>query len=169
MIETAFLVYSYPLRKFDKEIFVILPEMSKKDTRLNLDRDRELYDIYTFGLENFRFSSLREAADWARNQPASRFFISSKSLVKYFSALASHTPMPAMYPENRRKVQFLYRRYLEWIKDNPEMASLPRYSICELLVDSPAPCFFMGIDSAVKVILRERNRSRMRLIEYAQR
>ncbi len=143
--------------------------MSKKDTRLNQDRDRELYEIYTCGLENHKFSSLREAADWARNQPASRFFISSKSLVKYFSDIENHIPMPVMYPENRRKVIYLYRRYREWISERSELDSLPRYAVCEILVDSPAPCFFIGIDSAVKVILRQRNLSRRRLIEYAQR
>lgn len=109
------------------------------------------------------FRNLQEAADWVRFQPAPKFYISSKSLVNYIGAIANGAHLPNMYSQNRKKVRALYTMYNEFILRD-EAKGLSRARICEILVDSPAPQFFIGHDSAVKVILNERKKAQSRIV-----
>ena len=131
--------------------------MSKKDIELKQERDRELYLTYLRGLREQHFDFTHEAADWARNQPASRFYISSRALVNYIGAMAHGSQPPAMFSQNRKKMKLLYDMYLEYMATTPDN-KLSRERICEMMVNQPAPMFYIGHDSAMKIILRERQR-----------
>ena len=64
-----------------------------RDTELRKARDRELYNVYIKGLRERHFETMREAVEWARMHPASRYYLSSKALVNYISII-----------ENKRKI-----------------------------------------------------------------
>lgn len=136
----------------------------KRDTELRQERDRELYSIYVKGLNEQNFENTHEAADWARSQPASKFFISSKSLVNYIGQRLANAPLTNMFEENRRRMEYLYGLYLDFIANNPN-TTLSRERICEILVESPAPMFFIGHESAIKIILRERASAKKQFID----
>lgn len=131
--------------------------MGNKDTEMRQERDHELYLTYLRGLREQHFDYTYEAADWARNQPAPRFYVSSKALVNYIGAIAHGSQLPTMFSQNRKKMKLLYEMYLEFQALNPGN-KLSRERICEMLVDEPAPMFYIGHESAMKIILRERQR-----------
>lgn len=128
-----------------------------KDTELRQEKDRELYSLYLKGLREQHFSNMHEAADWVRSQPASKFYISSKALVNYIGAMKHGSVPPKMFSWNEKKIKILYQMYLDFIEKNPG-CNLSRERICEILVEEPAPMFFICHDSCMKAILRERTR-----------
>lgn len=128
-----------------------------KDTELRQEKDRELYKIYLRGLREQNFSNMHEAVDWVRSQPASKFYISPKALVNYIGAIRNGSVPPKMFYWKSQKMHILYQMYLEFMENNPA-CRLSRERICELLVDEPAPMFFICHDSCMKAIQRERNR-----------
>ena len=134
-----------------------------KDTELRQEKDRELYSVYLRGLREQHFTNMHEAVDWVRSQPASKFYISSKALVNYIGAMKNGKVPPKMLSFNERKMKILYQMYLEFMENNPG-CKLSREKICEILVDEPAPLFFICHDSCMKAIVRERTR-RMKLME----
>lgn len=128
-----------------------------KDTELRKEKDREIYSLYLKGLREQHFSNMHEAADWVRSQPASKFYISSKALVNYIGAMKHGSIPPKMFSSNEKKIKILYQMYLDFVASNPD-CKLSRERICEILVDEPAPMFFICHDSCMKAILRERTR-----------
>ena len=128
-----------------------------RDNELTKERDRELYLIYLRGLREQNFRDMHEAADWVRSQPASKFYISSKALVNYICAIRNGNIPPRMHLWNERKVKMLYRMYGEYMEKNPD-CRLPREQVCEILVEEPAPIFFIGHESCINAIRRERHR-----------
>lgn len=128
-----------------------------KDTELRQERDRELFSLYNKGLREEHFSNMKEAADWVRNQPAPKFYISSKALVNYIGAMIRGSTPPKMFAQNRKKMKILYGMYMEFIAENPN-TNLSRDRICEILVEQPAPMFFICQESCIKAILRERKK-----------
>ena len=135
-----------------------------KDTELRQEKDRELYSLYLKGLREQHFNNMHEAAEWVRSQPASKFYISSKALVNYRGAMQHGSIPPKMFSCNRKKIKILYNRYLEYMENNPG-CKLSRERICEILVDEPAPMFFICHDSCMKAILRERRKHMNALID----
>lgn len=128
-----------------------------KDTELRQEKDREIYSLYLRGLREQHFSNMHEAADWVRSQPASKFYISSKALVNYIGAIRNGKVPPKMFSHNEKKIQILYTMYENFMAENPT-CTLSRERICEILVDMPAPRFFICHDSCLKAIMRERTR-----------
>lgn len=139
-----------------------------KDTELHMERDMELYRVYLRGLREQHFSSLDEAADWVRMQPAPRFYISSKPLVSYIGARTNGTRPQKMFSQNEKKMKCLYNMYLDYIEQNPNHGMSREY-ICDILVDQPAPCFYISRESARRIIQRERKRYREAIFRRAQR
>lgn len=134
-----------------------------KDTELRQEKDRELYSTYIRGLREQRFINMHDAADWVRSQPASKFYISSKALVNYIGAINHGSMPPNMRRWNDKKMKILYQMYLEFMAKNPN-CKMSRERICEILVDEPAPMFFIGCESCVKAIHRERSRHKREMI-----
>ena len=135
-----------------------------KDTELRKERDRELFSIYLVGLRERHFDSMQDAVDWVRSQPASKFYISSKALVNYIGAMKHGSTPPKMFPWNEKKIKMLYDRYLEFKASNPD-CRLSRERIGEIRVDEPAPMFFSGHESWMKIITRERKRHKREMSE----
>lgn len=128
-----------------------------KDTELRQEKDRELYSVYLRGLREHHFANMHEAVDWVRSQPASKFYISSKALVNYIGAMKNGKVPPKMFSCNEKKMKILYQMYLDFMQNNPG-CKLSRERICEILVEEPAPMFFICHDSCIKAIWRERSR-----------
>lgn len=128
-----------------------------RDTELRQERNEAVYEMYLKGLRTQHFRSMDEAADWVRSQPAPKFYISSRSLVNYIGAIALGKEPKNLHKTTKEKVSILYAMYREFIETNPD-CRMPREHICEILVDQPAPKFFISHDYALLIILKERNR-----------
>lgn len=127
-----------------------------RDTGLRQEKERELFETYLRGLRECYFSSMHHAADWVRSQPASKFYISSKSLSnsirKIRTGVRKLSPNKSLYDE---KLKYLYDMYCDFREQNPD-CTLSRERVCELLVECPAPHFYICHDSCLKAILKER-------------
>lgn len=127
-----------------------------KDTELKRQRDEALYRVYKQGLRTQHFMSMHEAADWCRMQPAPKYYLSSKNLVNYIKMLQCGYQLNSLHASTRRKVKHLFRMYIEYRKTHPESATMSKDSICEILVDEPAPEFYIGHDLAILILQRMR-------------
>ena len=137
-----------------------------KNMEIREMRDRALYEAYVRGIREHDFSGEDEAADYARMQPAPSFFISAWNLNKYFVRIEHHQPMDKIFSSTRRKIRELYRRYQTYMLEHPD-TKLARLHICMILVDEPAPEFYVGHDLALKIISRERAFAQKRAVTRA--
>ena len=144
------------------------PDVSMQNTELKIERDRELYLTYLRGLEDERFDDLTQAAEWVQSQPASKFYITSKALANYIGAIQNGKTPPRMYYYNELKIRVLYERYLDFIESHPNHG-MSREKICDMLVEEPAPQFYISQDYIRIIIQRERTKKRDHLIKKFSR
>ena len=125
-----------------------------KDTELTQRQARALYAVYVKGLEEGRFASLRDAANWVRKQPAPCFFISSKRASILVGMIQSNVSLLYQGYNTRRLAWRLFHDYKQYRKEHPD-TTLPREHILEILVDQPAPEFYLSA-VAVRHILAKK-------------
>lgn len=152
---------------FLRELSLISNKM--KDTmaqskELREARDRSLYEKYVSSLESHHFAGREEAAEFARNCPAPRFFISAKTLSNHIGAMMSGMAV-CVKSEKRRMIRELYDRYIRF-RDSHRDCGYSRERICEILTEQPAPSFYIGLSSACHIIDRERTKAARRFREH---
>lgn len=135
--------------------------MMMRNTELKRLRDRALYHVYLKGLEEGRFSSMTEAVNFARLSPAPRFYISARAAALYINRLEAGDDLEELSEQSRRRIGVLHDSYQLYRSASPEEISCEH--IMEILVEHPAPDFFIGYEAAKKIILRERRLVRERL------
>lgn len=129
-----------------------------KDTELKEARDIALYKVYKEGLVTHTFGTMHEAIDWCRLQPAPCFFLSAKRLSNYITLLQCGHNLNSLHPSTRKKVKHLYARYIEFKTKHPLGKEMSRNQICELLVEEPAPEFYIGWRHALRIIRKEQSK-----------
>ena len=130
-----------------------------KDTELKQIRDRDLYDVFIKGLEEGRFESMRDAADFVRKQPAKQYYISSREASLHIGRIESRVSLIGLNPLSRRKIWQLYDNYIEYLQQHPD-TELSRERILELLVEEPAPEFYLGAEMTRKILQQQRSKRR---------
>jgi hypothetical protein len=132
-----------------------------KDVELKRLRDQALYVVYKEGLESGSFNSMRAAAEYVCRHPAPRFFVSAESASALVGNILSGVSLIFLHPAHRRMVWRLFRDYQSYLSDNPG-CSLPRLHIMEILVERPAPEFYIEPQAARKrlqVIINEKRKA----------
>lgn len=129
-----------------------------KDTELKRMRDEALYNVYLQGLEAGEFASQQQASDYVSLHSAPQYFIEAKKLSTYFGMIESHISLIALNSASRRRVWHLYDEYRAWRRNHPD-SKLTRERVCELLVEEPAPEFYLKPES-VRRIIQRMNRER---------
>lgn len=122
-----------------------------RDTELIRAKERAIYAVYKRGLEEGRFKSFREAGEWVRRQPAPRFFIDSRTASLLLGKIHSQQFLMRLHPSSRRMILQLNERYRAYLKAHPR-SNMSRERVMELLVDEPAPEFYITGDGARKII-----------------
>lgn len=123
-----------------------------KDSMLLREKRKALYLLYKQGLEDGRFSSIREAGNWLATQPAPSFFISSEQASDFVGKILSHQSLMDVGAAKRRKIWRLFHDYEQYLAEHPGTKK-SRDSIMEELVERPAPEFYMT-GEAVRKLLR---------------
>lgn len=124
-----------------------------RDTKLKQRKRRDLYSLYKIGLNEGRFSSMREAGVWLSRQPAPCYYISPEEACKLIGRILGGRGLEDVNSSTRRMVWALYRNYKEYLYKHPKSRK-SRVSIMNELVDQPAPEFYMTSD-AIRRALRE--------------
>lgn len=126
-----------------------------KDTELKEARDRDLFVCYQNALRNNDFQNQWEAIEYVRKCPAPRFYISSKACSLLLGKLFAGERLERMHPLAYRRIKHLEKMYKNYIAGEAGMRGLSRERVCEILVDMPAPEFYVSNIYANRIINRE--------------
>lgn len=129
----------------------------RKNTWLKKQRDRALFDSYRTALSGRTFVNQREAVDYVRTAPAPRFYISAQAASVYVNMITVGRPLPRLNPSSKRRIKEIYRRYSE-LRSSEKYAGFSTFGICQIIVEQPAPEYYIGYELASKIICRELNR-----------
>lgn len=122
-------------------------------------RDSALYETFVRGLEEGRFRTLREAADYCRKQPAPEYFISAREASLHIGKIIAGVSLIHLNDWSRRKVWDLYGLFMTYLLEHPG-TDLTRERILEELVCQPAPHFYLGVEMSLKILKREKKKRR---------
>lgn len=126
-------------------------------------RDHALYLAYRTVLANNDFSTQREAIQAAIKSQAPQFFLPSKALSLHIGRMKRGLPPQNPSSSTGRKLEELYRRYLNFLVTNPD-TNLRHYEICEMLIEQPAPEFYISAETAKRIIRKEGKKHNRRLL-----
>lgn len=130
-----------------------------KNMDLKRARDRDLYLAFRKALVERGFNSMRDAARHVCSSPAPRFYIEPKRASDLVGLILANVSLINLNDSSRRMAWQLYRNYQAWVKEHPD-SHLSRERIIEILVDEPAPEFYVGPQMARKIIYKERKKAR---------
>lgn len=133
-----------------------------RDTELKRKKAEALYSVYKQGLQEGRFASLYDAGRCCSRSPAPCFFISAKRASILLGRIYAHISLIDLNPSQRRMVWQLWHNYNAYLADNPE-CNLSRERILEILVDEPAPEFYITTDGARRLLYTEIKRTRKKI------
>lgn len=133
-----------------------------RDTELKRRKAEALYSVYKEGLQKGRFASLYDAARVIAREQAPCFYISAKRASLLLGKIKARVSLINLNESQRKmawQLWFNYRAYIERHPDN----SLSRERILEMLVEEPAPEFYISTDGARKLLCEQIRRTRKRL------
>lgn len=125
-----------------------------RDTELNRKKAKALYSVYKRGLEEGRFDSLSGAGRFVSRHPAPCFFISSKRASNLMGKIQSHYSLIDLNSSQRRMARRLWANYQQYLLSHPDN-KLSRERVMEILVDEPAPEFYITADAARRILRGE--------------
>ena len=126
-----------------------------KDTELKGIRDRDLFLAYQKALKEHSFQNQWEAIEYVRKSPAPRFYISSKVCSLLLGKLFAGQRLEQMHPLSYRRIKHLEKMYKNYVSGEVGKKGLSRERVCEILVDMPAPEFYISNLWATRIINKE--------------
>lgn len=134
-----------------------------KNTELKRARDLALYHAYKIGLSSGSFVTMRDAAKYVCEQPAPRYFIEAEKASILIGRILAGVSLINHNSCTRRMAWQLYNNYKAFLSSHPG-CKLSRERIMELLVDEPAPEFYIEPQRARKILYQERTKERQRCV-----
>lgn len=128
-----------------------------KDVELKAIRDRDLFLCYQKALKEHDFRNQWEAIEYVRKSPAPRFYISSKVCSLLLGKIFAAKKLERMHPLAYKRIKCLEKMYKYYVSGEAAKKGLSRERVCEILVDMPAPEFFVSNVYATRIINREIN------------
>lgn len=89
------------------------------------------------------------------NSPSSRFWITEQRAAIVLGQMKRGETFPDAYPQKREMYKELYRRAEKIWKENPNMSV---YSVASIVVEQPAPSFYMSTTLCNLIISRAKRR-----------
>lgn len=134
----------------------------KSCTMLREERDRALFEAYCKALKEHDFKTSKEAVNFVRTSPAPKWFTSPDRCAAEISRM-----IRGMRPFVRGRVRLkkysdLLRAYKAACAD-PANELCCHYAICEKVVETPAPQWYLGYKQAFDIIIREKRSLQDRL------
>lgn len=119
-------------------------------------RDRALFQAYQKALQENEFSDQREAVDYVRKNEAPRWFVSKEFCAAVISSWIRGKEFCKMRVNKRRKFQALYEIYQKLKQEFP-YSSLNHLELCGVIVDLPAPEWYIDHQLASRIITEQIN------------
>lgn len=127
-----------------------------RDTELKRKKAEALYSVYKQGLQQGRFATLYDAGRCIAREPAPCFFISARQASLLLGRISARVSLINLHASTRRMAWQLWFNYQHYLHTHPDN-TLSRERILELLVEEPAPEFYITTDGARR-LLHERIR-----------
>lgn len=113
-------------------------------------RDRELMNAYRSVLAQKKFFDFKRHYEEVVNQPCSRFWVSEERATAVISDMIKGRPvLDSMLPNKREMFTEIYRRVIALQKQHPDYSI---YDLTMLVVNAPAPKFYLNPNSAMVYI-----------------
>ena len=125
----------------------------KKTVYLREERDRAVFEAYNDAISHNDFKTQEDAFEYVRTHPAPRFFIEPEFCTTVICRMLRNEPMGIKGEHQRRKFNELFRRYKEFLAENP---TYPSIVICSIIVNEPAPEFFISTRSVRLIVSRQK-------------
>lgn len=127
-------------------------------------RDRDIYLAFKESLKTKDFNSLIEAADYARLSPAPQYYIDSRTASLLVGKVLKGMPLGNMFDCQRRRIESIVDSYKAYLYINPN-TKLSRERIVEIIVNQPAPEFYVSLERARKIIQQQNLLAKKRFID----
>jgi hypothetical protein len=115
-------------------------------------RNEELMKAYRDAINQRSFIDINEISNVIVNVPCSRFWVSEERAMVVVQALIKGKPvLDTMRPTKREMFQEIYNRVMEKREQCPDV---PLFSLVMLVVNSPAPKFYMRPRCAMEIIYK---------------
>lgn len=129
---------------------------------LREERDRALFEAYCKALKEHDFKTSKEAVNFVRTSPAPKWFTSPDRCAAEISRM-----IRGMRPFVRGRVRLkkysdLLKAYKAACADHANELCC-HYAICEKIVETPAPQWYLGYKQAFDIIIREKRSLQDRL------
>ena len=125
-----------------------------KDTKLKQARNEAMYRLYVKGLEEGRISNMRTAGEFVRRQPAPSYFISSHSASLLIGKIDQLISVILPNEGYRARALTIYGEYLRYLREHPD-CGMSREAVLNLIVEQPAPEFFVDSETARQILQNE--------------
>lgn len=136
--------------------------MPRRTCDFIFQRDAEIMRRYSQIVRERNCRSQRDVMLHVVKSSASRFYVSSESLERVIRHLRQGGNLDNMSESKRAMYEELYNRYKEHRK-MPEYSKMRIRHLCEILVDEPAPEFYIQAETAMdifNVVKRRKRHSR---------
>ena len=130
--------------------------MYMRDMMLRKSRDKELFLAYQNALKENNFSDQRQAVDYVRKHGAPRWFVSKEFCAAVISCWMRGKEYCKMRNNKKRKFQALYHLYLS-LKGTFPYSGLSHLDLCGVIVEMPAPEWFIDHQLASRIITEQMN------------
>lgn len=134
-----------------------------RDTELKQTRDRDLFLCYQRALQENNFQDQSEAIEYVRKCPAPRFYISSKSCSILLGKIFAGKRLERMHPLAYKRLRHLADMYRAYVSGDNGMKGLSRERVCEIIIDMPAPEFYVSHLYATRIITKEIRKHNQRM------
>lgn len=121
---------------------------------LRRSRDKALFLAYQKALRDNDFSNQREAVDFVRKSEAPRWFVSKEFCAAVISCWLRGKDFCKMRANKRRKFSALFEIYKDMRQRLP-YSSLSHLDLCGVIVDLPAPEWFLDWRMASRIIAEQ--------------
>ena len=138
--------------------------MRYKDVSLRKERDKDLFEKYSRALAQNRFESQDEIIDFVRQGGAKKFYISGDYCAIVLGRMLKGEA-PGVYGKERlRKFADLLELYHE-VRRRPGYESKSMLDVCHVIVEMPAPSFYLTHKTTNMFLMRIKKEKRKELCE----
>ena len=121
-------------------------------------RNKALYLTFKKGLAEGSFATMRDAAKYVCKHPAPRFYIEAEKASVIIGRILANVSLINLNSCSRRQAWQLYRNYKKYLEEHPG-CKLSRERIMEILVEQPAPEFYLEPQRTRKILYSERKKA----------
>lgn len=119
------------------------------------ERLNDLLMCYRKYISSCEHISIPDVFENVVNMPASRFYVSEQRAANVISQILNGSKLKNMRPTKREMFFEIYRRYIIEKKNNP---TLPLVQLVGIIIEQPAPKFYLAPGSARVMILKARQK-----------